>query len=253
MSGPLAIIVKTFLLPPICFLVMAGMGFAVQRRFPRLGRNLIVASFALLWLVSTPVLTILMLEVLGWPAPADVRPDNGAQAIVVLAGGVYPHAPEYGGADTVNSRTLDRVRYAAYLHRQTGLPILAAGGTPYGRSSPESELMKIVLEKEFATPVRWTETESRTTLENASGSARILREAGVSKVYLVTESIHMYRAVQAFAATSLEVIPAPTGFVAGYRMGYTDLIPSATAFTTSQLIAHEILGRAWYAIRSRMK
>ncbi len=56
--------------------------------------------------------------------------------------------------------------------------------------------MKSMLEKEFATPVRWVEVESGNTFENARASGRILREAGMGKVYLVTHSGHMRRAVQ---------------------------------------------------------
>src|SRR5262249_35064844 len=148
-----------------------------------------------------------------WPTPVDLRTASGAQAIVVLAGGLYRHAPEYGGVDTVSSLTLDRVRYAAWLAKHTGLPVLASGGPPDEASPPEAEIMKTVLEKEFATSVRWIDVESRTTFENARAGARILRAAGIGKIFLVTDYFHMRRAVEAFAPTGIEVIPAPVNFV----------------------------------------
>ena len=43
------------------------------------------------------------------------------------AGGRLLASPEYG--DTINTRTLARVRYGAWLSRASGLPILVSGGT----------------------------------------------------------------------------------------------------------------------------
>ncbi len=253
MSAFLTKILSSVLLPPFCLILMGGIGIVLSRRRPRLGRTLAGASFALLWIVSTTAFNIPFLEALGWPVPADLRAGNGAQAIVVLGSGISRAAAEYGGADTVNARTLDRLRYAAWLVRQTGLPLLASGGRPDGASSAEAELMKAVLENEFATPVRWIEAESRNTFENARASARILREAGIGKAYLVTHSFHMPRAVQAFAPTGIEVIPAPISIFTRDPMTYADFLPGPIGFQTSYYVAHELLGRAWYAIRGRFE
>ena len=113
--------------------------------------------------------------------------------------------------------------------------------------------MKSVLESEFATPVRWVEVESGNTFENARASARILREAGIGKVYLVTHSAHMRRAVQAFAPTGIEVLPAPIGIFTRDPLGYEDFLPGPLGMRTSASVAHELLGRAWYAIRERFE
>ncbi len=187
---------------------------------------------------------------MGWPAVANTREANGAQAIVVLGGGIARAAPEYGSIDTIQSRTLDRVRYAAWLHRQTGLPLLTSGGRPDAAATlSEAELMKAALEEEFATPVRWVEVDSTNTFENARGSARILREAGITRVYLVTHSAHMRRAVEAFAPTGIVVIPAPINVYTRDPLTYQDFLPSPTGFQTSYSVAHEVIGRVWYAIR----
>ena len=253
MSAVLTNILASTLLPPFCFILMGGIGIVVWRWRPRLGRALVTASLLMLWLVSTSAFNIPFLEALGWPAPVDVRDANGAQAIVVLGGGISRAAPEYEGADTVNARTLNRVRYAAWLSRKTQLPVLASGGLPRGASSTEAELMKSVLENEFGTPVRWIEVESMNTFENARASARILREAGIGKVYLVTDSMHMRRAVQAFAPTGIQVFPAPIGLLTRDRITYADFLPGPIGFATSYYVAHELVGRAWYAIRERFE
>ena len=61
-----------------------------------------------------------------------------AGAIVVLGGGRYDEAPEYGD-DTISLAGLRRVRYAAVLQRRTGLPVLVSGGSVYAEPLPESE------------------------------------------------------------------------------------------------------------------
>ncbi|RKZ35880.1 MAG: YdcF family protein, partial [Gammaproteobacteria bacterium] len=101
--------------------------------------------------------------------PVLTEPDlvrQQPQAIVVLGGGRYSDAPEYGG-DTVARGTLERLRYGARLHRQTGLPLLVTGGRVYGETTAEATLMKSVLTDEFGVGVKWAENESRNTFENA--------------------------------------------------------------------------------------
>ena len=253
MSSFLTNILISVLLPPFCFILMGGIGLAVWRWRPRLGRNLVAASYALLWITSTTAFPSPYYRSLEWPAPVDLRAANGVQAIVVLAGGLYRHAPEYGGADTVNSRTLDRVRYASWLVRQTGLPVLASGGPPDETSAAEAEIMKAVLENEFGTPVRWIEAESRNTFENARASARILRPAGIGKVFLVTDYFHMRRAVQAFAPTGIEVIPAPVNIPDKDPLTFWSYLPGPVGMRSNYFLAHELIGQVWYAIRERFE
>src|SRR3954466_12212342 len=64
-----------------------------------------------------------------------------ADAIVVLSGGLYYKAPEYGG-DTVNNYVLERMRYAVQLYRLTGKPVLVTGGSWRDGARPEADTMK---------------------------------------------------------------------------------------------------------------
>ena len=103
---------------------------------PRLARICVVTGVSLLWLLALPVLGNSMLRSLEGE-PLDHADLLQAQAIVVLGGGRYRDAPEYGG-DTVGEATLVRLRYAAKLHRETGLPLLVTGGKPEGRAAPST-------------------------------------------------------------------------------------------------------------------
>lgn len=229
-------------------LLLTGCGLIVVRRRPRAGKVLITAAMLALYVLSTHYVADRLLQTLE-PVARDPLADRRGQAIVVLGGGKYYAAPEYGGADTVNAQTLLRLRYAARLHHASGMPILVTGGSPEGSATAEAEAMKIVLERDFRTPVGWTETESRTTLENARFSQRILRAAGVHTIYLVTHGWHIPRAQLAFEHAGFQVIPAATGYATGFRLTVLDFMPNSHALHNSSRFLHEIVGSAWYRLK----
>lgn len=175
-----------------------------------------------------------------------------AKAIVVLGAGRYAHAPEYGAADVVSAFVIERLRYAAHLHRQTGLPILVSGGAPGGEPVSDAELMRTALERDYRIAPRWRESRSRNTRENARYSAELLRAAGIRNVLLVTHAWHMRRAVLCFEEAGLRAIPAPTGFhtLSDRERGLLGYLPSADGLYWSSVALRERLGYLWYRITS---
>ena len=232
--------VSALILPPTVLALAGAGGLLLHRWQPRLGRALIAASLLALLLLSSPWLANALqrnLEIYG-----PIRPDavGQAQAIVVLGGGTYHDAPEFGGLDTSNRYGLARARYAAYLHRLSGLPILAAGGAPRGGRT-EAEAMGEVLERDFQVKVRWLETRSRDTAENAQYSREVLAKGSVSTVVLVTDAIHMARAKLAFEKAGFVVLPAPTNFATD-SSGFDFYLPSSGALDLSARAIKEWLG-----------
>jgi uncharacterized SAM-binding protein YcdF (DUF218 family) len=108
--------------------------------------------------------------------------------------------------------------------------------------------MKSTLERDFGLEPQWMEARSTTTMENAEYSAALLRRAGIGKVYLVTHAWHMPRAVFAFEHFGIEVVPAPTSFVARAEGNWRDFVPSAQASMLTYYAVHEWLGIAWYRL-----
>lgn len=239
--------IAALLLPPGCLLVIAAAGALVARRRPRLGRALVGCSLVALYALATPYVADAMT---GWlePEPRDPLADRSAQAIVVLGGGTYFTAPEYGG-DTVGAYTLARLRYAAHLHRASKAPVLVSGGAPLGNARTEAELMERVLAAELNVPVRWVEKASHNTLENARMSHRLLAADGIKRIYLVTHAWHMRRARLAFERAGFGVIPAPTGYATRYRTTALTFLPSASALVGSSWVFHEVIGLGWYHLR----
>lgn len=248
MSWFITNLISAFLLPPLNLMLVALLGLFIIRSHSRLGRALIAGSLSLLWLCATPFFaegTLQLLE--GLTLKADLQTQS-ADAIVVLGGGTYFNAPEYG-MDTVGEPTLVRLRYAAKLQRETGKPVLVTGGNPLGSSTSEAQLMKATLEQEFNTPVRWVEGASNNTLENAHYSQKILQKADIKRIYLVTHAWHMPRSILAFRAAGFEVIPAPTAFTTRYRTDLLSFIPNAGGLYGSSIFMHEIIGLLWYRLR----
>ncbi len=173
--------------------IIIGLWLIRGRR--RLGFALIALGFAVLFALSLPIVAN------GIAAPSEhafppLHPDVPLpphSAIVVLGGGLQQGALDYGG-ETVNAIVLPRLRSAARLAARTKLPILVSGGRPLSAQMAEGDLMADVLERDFHTPVRWRETQSLDTQDNARLVASMLEAAGIRTVVLVTDAGHMARA-----------------------------------------------------------
>ena len=241
-------ILTALALPPAGPLLLAALGLLLLRRRPRLGQALAWSGLLLLWLLSTPALTKSLFALIEDVAPLDSLRAKGAQAIVVLGGGSYLAAPEYGG-DTVSRWSLERIRYAARLHRETGLPVLVSGGAPLG-GVPEARSMQATLEQDFGVKVRWVEDASADTRENARLSAALLRAAGVKRVLLVTHAWHLRRAQGEFAAAGVQAVPAPTAYESRAPLTALDWLPGPGGLWAGRIVLHELLGRFVERIRS---
>jgi uncharacterized SAM-binding protein YcdF (DUF218 family) len=249
MSWFITNIISAFMLPPLNLLLVAVVGILLWHKRPRIARILLGTSIALLWLLSTPYFADMLLHQLeGEPIVVDTQKPL-ADAIVVLGGGTYFHAPEYGG-DTVSEASLLRIRYAAKLYRETGKPILVTGGKPLGNTLSEAQQMQQVLEQEFKVPVQWAEGGSDNTLENARLSYPILKAAGIKRIYLITHAWHMPRSVLAFQNAGFEVISAPTAYSTRYQTDLLAFIPNAGALHDSKIYMHEMIGLLWYRLKS---
>lgn len=241
--------IEHLIFPPGVIILLLLLGLILAKHWTRTAFGLFVTAAALLYTFSIPFVAAQLMAFLQADfAPLPTPPQSSdAQAIIALTGGRERYAREYGGED-VSRYTLARIRYAAHLHRQTGLPILISGGSTKGEPVSEAQLARDALADSFRVETRWLETESRNTWENAEFAARMLTTAGVERAYLVTHAWHMRRATRAFANTGVEIIPAPAEFVTP-EPGADQWLPSAGALLESSLALHEIVGALWYRLR----
>ena len=244
------LLLKALILPPGLFIVTGILCALCFRRWPRFAFGLLSLSTLLLYAMSTLYVgkhAIASLEPGHAVTPADIS-NFKPQAIVVLGADRSYAAPEYGGEDSAGGHLLIRLRYAAHLYRQTGLPILVSGGRGYDNRVAQADVMASILEREFQVPVAWREGNSLTTWENAAYSRDILRPFGVDRVLLVTQAFHMKRSVASLARVGLTVLPAPTYFLGNFDRALTvrDFFPGLSGFQLSNFALHEHLGLAYY-------
>lgn len=237
------------LLPPLSLVILLVVGLIVHRRRPRLAMSLILLSTTALYALSTPWVGGLLQKSLEISTPIIPSQLQAAEAIVVLGGGRRLDAAEYG-SDTLNGLSLERLRYAAFLHRGSSLPILVTGGKPGGGALSEGRIMQHILQNEYGTSPQWVEDAALTTWDNARLSAKLLRSAGVRRIVLVTHAWHLRRAVPLFEAQGLNVTPAGIQFSSTRLDSVLDVLPTPAGLRDSTFALHEWLGILWYKLRS---
>ena len=236
------------LLFPLNVTLLGALGLLLRRRRPA-AIWLSWTALALLLVFSTRAGALLLVAPLEWQTPPLASIPPTAQAIVVLSGARLSNAPDYDHQDKPGFITLARLQYAVRLHRAGGLPILVTGGKPDGSVESEAAVMARSLRDDFGVATRWQEQASDTTADNARLTAPILRNAGVQHVLLVTDAMHMPRALRSFRAQGIEAIPAPTVFFSSERLTLNDWLPGGEGLRRSNYALHEWIGLLWYALR----
>ena len=247
-------VLTALVLPPFPLLLLVLLGaYRISRR-PLLGWLMVLLGTVTLWLSTTQAAAQLLTQGLLKPPPALISTDiaelrrSPKTAIVVLGGGRRLSAPEYG-ISTLKPRTIERLRYGAWLARQTGLPLAYSGGVGHGAAPgpSEAEIAARVAEQEFGRPLRWQEGESRDTRENALKTVALLQPQGIEKIVIVTHAYHMRRALvnfeRAVQGGPIRLVAAPLGMRGSARLGVVDWLPSIEGFEETWYALHEWLGR----------
>jgi uncharacterized SAM-binding protein YcdF (DUF218 family) len=250
-------VLAAWLLPPVPFLLLTLVGARLLLPRRGLGWLVILFSVAMLWLSAcTGAARGLLYTLLEPPAALsfdrvrELRADVQAKkpiAIVILGAGTQPFAPEYG-VSSLQYPSLERLRYGVWLSAQTGAPMAFTGGVGWaqGESSPEARVAGRIAAEEFNRPIRWLETDSRDTRENAARTIALLRPAGIAHIVLVTHGYHMPRALRAFteaAGADVRVEPAPMGLARRQDSPSLDWMPSSRGFAEMRQVLREVMGR----------
>lgn len=251
--------IKEVLLPPNGFITLALVGIVVARlRRRAAGLAATVAMLSLLaWFASasSPGSTWLMSHVESQAgngidderATQVMQSDNPPQAIVVLGGGTFFDRRERPHRERLSALALERVHAAARIARWTRLPVATTGGKSPQLKHAEAEVMARVLREDLLTAVRWIETGSFDTADNARNTASLLRADAITHVFLVTQAFHMARSRAAFEAQGIQVTPAPVGFMSGAgKMPSTSWVPRIDSRERAAHAWRELIGQFWY-------
>lgn len=252
-------IIAALILPPVplILLILVGARLILPRR--GLGFFLVFLGVTLLWLGSCQGTGRWMQNFLLKP-PMALRQDDidrlHAQAlaegktphtaIVVLGGGRVPRAAEYGMSD-LSPTSAERLRYAIWLSRQTGLPIAFSGGVGWAElddAQSEADIASRVAQQTYGRSITWTESGSRDTRGNANLTVNLLRPAGITEIVLVTNAWHMPRALRAFqqVAGDIRITPAPMGGFSATDRPELDWLPTQEGMASVRTALHELIG-----------
>lgn len=199
-------------------------------------------GLSILYIFSIPFTSKILHESLIKEDKLSLQEYRSAQAIVLLGGGLRESKELFANLAT-NQIALERVRYAAFLQKESQLPLLITGSSSKGSS--EAKVMAQELQMFYQVPTTWLEEKAKTTKENAIYSHKILEERGIERIVLVTNQWHMQRAKMLFEQQGFEVLPASVG--AGstpetYGMSIMLFIPQAGAMSTNMIAIKEWLG-----------
>jgi uncharacterized SAM-binding protein YcdF (DUF218 family) len=249
-------------LPPVPWLVLVLIGARLipWRRF--VGWMAILVAVAGLWLSACAgVGDWMMRSFMSLPPALDAErlaalkktAAAGKPGVVVLmlGGGREARAPEYGVA-SLSPHSLERLRYGVWLSRETGAPMIFSGGLGHSAEpgTPEADVAAEIAQREFLRPLRWVESKSRDTRENARYSIDALREQDVTQLVLVTHGWHMQRALRAFkeeatrAQLKWEIVPAPMGLAPAVERPVLRWIPSSEGAQLVRAVLREKIGWA---------
>jgi uncharacterized SAM-binding protein YcdF (DUF218 family) len=239
------------LLLPFPLIVLAILALAVVgfvRRRP--GRWLWLGAAIALVACSNGIVAWALAGTLEWPLRRVTLPAR-PPAMVVLSGSMVL-GPD--GQPVLAHDSLVRTLYAAELGQRlrpawivvTGGPAVSAPG-----GGPVAAAMRDLLVQLGAAADRiLVEGESATTYENAIFTKRLLGKRGIREIVLVTEALHMPRALATFRTAGLDATPAPCAFLARDASSVKDvLLPDPWSALTLQRVAHEWAGIAWYRWR----
>jgi uncharacterized SAM-binding protein YcdF (DUF218 family) len=254
-------VLTALVLPPVPMLVLMLLGAALARRRPAWGWLLLLAGAAGIWLGSTAAVGERLERQLVQPSRALSLQDlqqlqasrrtgaPPAAAIVVLGGGREGYAPEYG-APNLTPLAMERLRYGLWLARETSLPLAFSGGVGHAQAAgpAEAEVAALIAARDFNRPLKWAESASRDTRENAAASVAALRAAGVTRIVLVTHGWHMRRSLRAFeqaiaaSGGGIALQAAPMGLARSESAGALRWLPSNDGFSATRNALREYLG-----------
>lgn len=252
--------IAALLLPPAPLLVMILLAWRLRLR-QRLASGLLLAlAMTGLWLSHCQAVgawlerRLSTAPALTAPQIADLRRSLVGRnpVVLVLGGGTQALAPEYGEAH-LTADALARLHYGLWLARQIQAPVMVSGGAGHAQPNgpAEATVAARIAARDYNRPLRWQETGSRDTRENARLSLALLRPDNITDLLLVTHSWHMARSLRAFeqeaarSGFSARLLAAPMGLAGPQAQPLQQWLPSTDGYVRVHQALREMLG--WLA------
>ena len=251
--------IVSFLIMPLIILwlfLLTGLLFFLLKRKRTV---LICGFFSIVWLalISFPFLPELLVRSLekSYPPLLAISQFNLKDSVNILVlGEGYTNNKNFPPNDQLSLNSLGRLSEAIRLHRLLNESQLILSGTePRDKVSESESFMHAAL----ALGVKNSEISFLGTPENTQMEAFDYTNKFGTKntLILVTDAVHMPRAMFLFEKAGQKPIPAPTNHMikSDRKLDLNDWGPSAFNIVKMEYAMHEILGLVWAKIGSSQK
>jgi uncharacterized SAM-binding protein YcdF (DUF218 family) len=239
------------MLSPLRLLLVIALCWMFARRFgwPRL-RMLCAIAAALVLVATTPLGANALVRVQEARAPsASACTGEPPQAIVLLSGGLVARADDEHDYAALGLASVQRLLGAVSLQHASGpLPFVIVGTSDRG-TADSLVLADLARSLGVATVTMRSETASLNTWQNAQATAKLV-PAVPRRIWLVTSTLHMPRALYAFREAGFDACAYPVQPLYQSFDGLGYLLPTETAAIKSEQALHELVGEIVYRWRA---
>lgn len=244
----------TFLIDPLFILFCIG-GITLFSPSLRMKiRRVLLPLFILILMISTPFMAnriFSFVEELETNTMKDIKYD----AIVVLSGMVNLSLSDDNQIEF--SSAVDRILKGVELYKQgkADFLILSGGsGALFGSAYSEAVLLKkFVVRLGIPSDKVIVEANSRNTFQNATETAKIIHENGLTKILLITSAFHMFRSHGCFTKVGIDVDLFPVDYYAQKKIvDFRSFLPSSGSLVLVNRAIHELTGILVYWATNRI-
>jgi uncharacterized SAM-binding protein YcdF (DUF218 family) len=207
------------------------------------------------WFVMTPLGATLLVGGLshGMTSVATREEARGADAVVVLGGGVLTASVGGEVAGTLAGTSLIRALEGARVFKMIGARLLIVSGgipRPDRQFRPESEMLRDVMLKVGIAPAAvLEESQSKTTRDQAKMIGPMLRANNIESFVLVTAPAHMRRSLAVFRADGFDPVPSVSPVRSDGVPRPPWLMPNYDSFALSDDAMYNYAATAYYWMR----
>jgi uncharacterized SAM-binding protein YcdF (DUF218 family) len=228
-------------------LILLMASLLTNRAWPR------VLALVILLVASNPLVARMSVEYLekdtAYRPVSDLKPTDKA---IVLSGMIETVSVNDAAIHYEFNGAVDRYEAAIEILGQNKARkiIFTRGVLPWSTGKPEGEVLAELARKRGIDPENIILTER---VQNTDDEAIAIKKllAPTETPLLITSAFHMPRAQSIFEGHGIRVDPYPVDFHASHvQFSVLDLIPKANALSANSNALRELLGRAYYRLKS---
>jgi len=237
----------------IFLVLLAGVGLLFLGR-EKLGKKLIIASTALIFIISSlPVYEILLLPLENrFPIPVPL-PEK-VDGIIVLGGAEIPKVTQLRGQVSLTDSVERLTSFVSLARKYPDAKFVYAGGQG---AITEQEFKSATTARLFFEQMGLDtsrvifDSQSRNTQENVKNALQLVQPEKGEKWVLITSAWHMPRSVGIFRKLNWQVIPYPVDFKTTGKFKMKINLPRFSTIGSISKVVYEWIGLFYYWLMGR--